>query len=256
MADLNQSFMTIPEDIGTTAPPASTKPASLWEDFIDIFVSPSEVFERRRASGFVAPLLVFAVLTVVLSVVGHNAMQPILDSEFTRGFAAAAKKNPQVTQEQMSSARAISEKFTPVIIGVSALIMPLLIGVILWLAGKMVDAKEDVGAACMIAAYAFIPRILDTLLRIVQAFVLDPSALNGQYRVALSPARFLDPDTASPVVIALLGRIDLFTIWVTVLLAIGLAVVARIPRSRAAIAAVVVWVIGTLPALLGALRAT
>jgi VanZ family protein len=57
-------------------------------------------------------------------------------------------------------------------------------------------------------------------------------------------------------VIALLGRIDLFTIWVTVLLAIGLAVVARIPRSRAAIAAVVVWVIGTLPALLGALRAT
>jgi hypothetical protein len=41
-----------------------------------------------------------------------------------------------------------------------------------------------------------------------------------------------------------------------VLLAIGLAVVARIPRSRAAIAALVVWIIGSLPVVLGALRAS
>jgi hypothetical protein len=43
---------------------------------------------------------------------------------------------------------------------------------------------------------------------------------------------------------------------VTVLLAIGLSVVARIPRQRAAIAAFIVWVIGALPVLLGALRAS
>ena len=37
-------------------------------------------------------------------------------------------------------------------------------------------------------------------------------------------------------------------------LVIGLAVTGKIPRSRAAIAGVFVWVIGALPALLGALR--
>lgn len=249
--------MTIPDDIGTaTAPPTSAKPASLWEDFVDIFVSPSEVFERRRASGFLAPLLVFAIVTVVITLAGHNAMQPIFDSEFARGIAAAAKKNPGMNQQQIEGSRAFMEKLTPIFIGIGALIMPLVLGVILWLSGKIVGATEDIGAACMIAAYSLIPRLLDTLLRVVQAFVLDPSMLNGQYRVALSPARFLDPDTASPVLVALLGRIDLFTIWVTVLLAIGLAVVARIPRSRAAIAAVVVWIIGSLPALFGALRAS
>jgi hypothetical protein len=249
--------MTLPDQIDTTAvPPASAKPASLWEDFIDIFVSPSDVFERRRDAGFFVPLLIFAGLTVAITLLGRNALQPIFDSEFARGMAAAARKNPQMTDAQMASARGFSDKLMPVILIFGALIAPIAVGVFLWLAGKIVDAKETIGAACMIAVYAFFPRVLDSLLRVVQAFVLDPSTLNGQYRVALSPARFFDPDTASPVVIALLGRIDLFTIWSTVLLAIGLAVVARIPRSRAAIAAVVVWVLGSLPALLGALRAS
>jgi hypothetical protein len=248
--------MTAPDELSTSAPPTSVKPASLWEDFIDIFVSPSEVFARRRDSGFFAPLLVFVVLSVAIVVAGHSALQPIFDSEFTRGMAAAAKKNPQLTDAQIQTSRAFAEKLTPVLVGVGAIIMPLLVGVILWIVGKFVDAKESVGAACMIACYAFIPRILDSLLRVVQAFVMDPASLNGQYRVSLSAARFLDPDAASPVLVGLLSRIDLFTIWVTVLLAIGLSVVARIPRQKAAIAAIIVWVIGALPALLQALRAS
>ncbi|MEO6778438.1 MAG: YIP1 family protein [Gemmatimonadaceae bacterium] len=238
------------------ASPPSAKPAGLWEDFVDIFVSPSEVFERRRASGFLVPLLVFVVLSVVIAIIGRSVMEPIMDAEFSRGIAAAMRKNPQLTQAQMDGPRAFMGKLAPVMVGFGALIMPMVVGVLLWLAGKLVQAKEGVGAACMIATYAFFPRILDALLRVVQAFTMDPANLNGQYRVSLSAARFLDPDTASPVLVALLGRIDLFTIWVTVLLAIGLAVVARIPRSRAAIAAAVVWIVGSLPVLLSALRAS
>jgi len=54
--------------------------------------------------------------------------------------------------------------------------------------------------------------------------------------------------------LGLVGRIDVFTIWVTILLAIGLAVTGKIPRSRAAIAGVLMWVLGALPTLAGALR--
>ena len=53
----------------------------------------------------------------------------------------------------------------------------------------------------------------------------------------------------SPALLGLLGRIDLFTIWVTVLLVIGLAVTGKIPRGRAAIAGVVMWFAGALPVL-------
>jgi hypothetical protein len=48
-------------------------------------------------------------------------------------------------------------------------------------------------------------------------------------------------------VLALLGRLDVFTIWVTILLAIGLSVTGKISRNKAAIAGVVVWLLGALP---------
>ena len=41
----------------------------------------------------------------------------------------------------------------------------------------------------------------------------------------------MDPDNASQVMLALASRVDLFTIWVTVLLAIGLHVVGKIPQA-------------------------
>lgn len=257
MADLNPSLMTAPDDLGTTAvPPVSAKPASLWEDFIDIFVSPSEVFERRRNSSFFLPLIILTVIMVAITVVGSSAMQSVIQSDLARGMAAAAKKNPSLTPDQIAGSTAMVTKFTPIIAGLATFFVPLVVGVILWIAGKFVSAKEDIGQACMIATYAAFPRIIDSLLRLVQAFALDPSKVNGMASVSLSPARFLNPDAASPVMLSLLTRFDLFTIWATVLLAIGLAVVAKIPKSRAAMAATLVWVIGGLPVLVGALRAS
>jgi hypothetical protein len=88
----------------------------------------------------------------------------------------------------------------------------------------------------------------------IQGLIVDPATLDGRFRLSLGVGRFLDPDAASPVLLALVGRLDVFTIWVTVLLAIGLSVTGRIPRVRAAIAAALVWLLGALPALLGALR--
>jgi hypothetical protein len=129
-----------------------------------------------------------------------------------------------------------------------------LTGLFLWLCGKLVDAKESLSAAIMIASYSFVPRIVEGVVNSVQGLLLDPAALDGRFRLSLGLGRFLDPDTASPVLLALLGRVDVFTIWVTVLLAIGLSVVGKIPRSRAAIAAALVWLLGALPQLLTALR--
>jgi hypothetical protein len=50
------------------------------------------------------------------------------------------------------------------------------------------------------------------------------------------------------------GRLDVFTLWVTVLIAIGLAVTGKISRGKAAVAAAIVWVIGALPTIAAALR--
>lgn len=236
------------------APAATPARISLWEDFVDIFTSPSEVFARRQDGGFWLPLIVVTVLIGVLFIACKGLMQPVMDAEFHRGAAAAMRKNPQITEEQMASMRHFSEKFSGVFPFIFVPLGIFLTGITLWLIGKLFDATETARTAIVVAAYAFVPRIVETVVNAVQALILDPSSLTSHYAVTLGVGRFLDPDTASPFLLALLGRIDLFTIWVTVLLAIGLSVTGKIPRRRAAIAAACVWVIGALPALIGALR--
>ena len=129
------------------------------------------------------------------------------------------------------------------------------IGITTWLAGKLVDAKQTLRAAMIVAAYAYAPRILDSVLLGLQALFLDPEQLDGRFRLSFGVGRFLDPDTVSPLLLAIVGRVDVITIWITVLVAIGLCVTGRIPLRKAAIAAVIVWFVGGLPVIIGALRA-
>lgn len=240
-------------DADAAAPPPAAH-ASRWEDFVDIFYAPTAVFTRRRDSGFGLPLLVVTVLSAVIVLASWNALSPILDAEFSRRMASMAKKG--ITPEQAAAGRAIGEKVARfgVVLGPPVLIF--VTGFVLWLCGKLVGAKQTLTAAIMVAAFANVPRLLSAVLSAVQALLMDPARLNSRYSITLGAGRLLDPDTAAPMLLAIAGRIDLFTIWATVLLAIGLAVTGRIPRGKAAIAAALVWVLGSLPDLLGALQAS
>lgn len=234
---------------------ATTRPAAAWEDFVDIFVSPAKVFARRQGSGFFVPLLVLLIGMLVLFFATRDALQPIFDAEYARGAAAMLKQNPQLTPEQVEQGRGTMAKFAVVgVVGFMA-VAPLLAGLVLWLMGKIVGARQALGDAVMVGVFAFYPRLIEAALNAVQAFVLPEEQLRGRYSLSLGPARFLDPDSASPLLLALLGRVDLFTLWVTALLAIGLRVTGKITTAQAVLAAALVWLIGALPGLLGALRA-
>lgn len=241
---------TSPDQIVTGSP--APAPASRWEDFIDIFYAPSEVYARRQDSGFGLPMLIVCVVTGIIVLSMFNAMAPIFDAEFARGTAAAIKQGAK--PEQLETGRKIGETFAKISGFVGPAILIFLTGLVLWVAGKFVGARQSLNAAILVAAYANVPRVVNSLLSGVQALLMDPASLNSRYAITLSLARFMDPATSSPVLRALAGRVDLFTIWTTVLLAIGLAVTGKIPRSKAAVAAFVVWLFGAVPDLLGALR--
>jgi hypothetical protein len=227
----------------------------LWEDFVDIFYTPSSVFARRADGKFGMPLLLLVVVGTVLVFLTKNAVQPIMDAEFARQGAAAMRKNPSVTAEQMAAGRGFFETFAPIIFALGLTISVFGTGLVLWLVGKLFDAKESATAAIMIATYSEVPRLVQIITNAAQGLIMSPESLNSMNAVAFNLARFMDPDKASPVMIALASRVDLFTIWITVLLAIGLHVVGKIPKQQAGIAAGITWVVGALPAVFGALRA-
>ena len=241
-------------DDAAAVKPVAAPRAAVWEDFVDIFYAPSSVFARRQDGSLWIPMLVVTLLVGTVYYLTSGAMQPIMDAEFNRQAAVAMRKNPRITPEAMEAFRHIAARIGQVVTLVAMPIIITMIGTALWLVGKLFDARQTFKAALIVAAYSCVPKVIEAVLNGVQALMLDPAQLNGPFRVSLGLGRFFDPDVASPVLIALVGRMNVFTIWVTVLLAIGLSVTGKIPRQRAAIAAAIVWILGALPTLLQALR--
>ena len=227
--------------------------SSLLDDFMDIFYAPSAVFARRANASFWVPLLIVSVLLGVIFIANRDLIDPIMEAEFARAMA----KNPQaqqLTPEQLAAGRKIAGTFGMVGAFLGPPLVMLCLGIIIWIVGKFFDAKESVNAAIVVAVFSYVPRIVEGVVNRIQGLIIDPSTLDSRYSLSLGLGRFFDPDATSPILLGLIGRIDVFTIWVTVLIAIGLAVTGKIGRGRAAVAAAVVWLVGALPTLAGALR--
>ena len=227
----------------TTLPPKPEK-SSLLDDFMDIFYAPSSVFARREKAGFWIPLLIVAVLTGLIFLANRDLLEPIMDAEMTRSMA---KSGRQLTEDQLKTMRSFGGVMGSIGAFVVTPIIIMFVGFITWLVGKFFDSKQTLNAGLMVAAFAYVPKVVEGILMRVQGTLLDTASFDSRFSYSLGAGRFLDPDTTNPIVLALLGRLDVFTIWVTILLAIGLSVTGKISRNKAAIAGVVVWLLGALP---------
>lgn len=226
-----------------TEPVRAEPSASVWEDFLDIFYAPRDVFARRSDGRFGLAMVVFIVLAAVLSYASSIALEPAYTGEIDRQLADA-----ELTAEQLEGARGFTElmfKFGAIVM---LPVMIVLTGLVLWLIGKLFDSQQTVKQGIMVATYANFPRLLGWLLMTIQGFTMDVSGMDRLYDAGFSAARFA-PDGTSEFMLLLLSRLDLFTIWVTVLLGVGLSITGRIPMGRAMIAALIIWILGAFPAL-------
>jgi hypothetical protein len=134
------------------------------------------------------------------------------------------------------------------------LVAPILLGMLLWAVGKVAGSKAEIGQTIMVAVYGMFPRVLETVVNAGQLIFIPDEAITSRYSVTLGVGRFLDANTANPLLLALVGRLDLFTLWVTVLYTIGIKVVGRISWGNAAVVGAIMWLIGALPGIWGAVR--
>jgi len=240
-------------DAPSTVDPKKPEKASLLDDFMDIFYAPSAVFARRANASFWIPLLTISVLLGVIYFANRDLIDPIVEAEFARGMAKNAQAQ-QMTADQMATARKFAGTLAMIFAFIGPPIAMLLLGVLIWIVGKFFDAKQTMNAAIVVAVFSYVPRVIEGVVNRVEGLFVDTSALNSRYSLTLGLGRFFNPDTASPILLGLVGRIDVFTIWITVLIAIGFAVTGKISRGKAAIAAAIVWLVGALPTLASALR--
>jgi hypothetical protein len=233
--------------------PVAAAPApdtsGIVEDFVDIFASPAQVFARRANANPMVPFLIVCAILIGLFFASRGAMGPIYQAQMQKGIEAAMKANPQLTEEQMAKSRPMMEMSinfgAVIIVPVGLLILALVTMVV----GRILGGKPSYGTALMIASFAWVPRIVGSLVQIVQTLTMDVSGFISPNQLSISAARFVDPVTTSNGIQAVLARLDLFTIWVTALLAIGLVAGGKVPKSKLWIAAALLFVIGSCPAL-------
>jgi hypothetical protein len=225
--------------------------ASIWEDFIDIFVSPREVFARRVDGRFGLALLVLTVLVGGLFYASQGLLARAYDADFQRMIAQMSESGNRMSEEQVAQMRSMTGTFATLGTVVAVPVGALILGVVIWALGKLFASRATLAVAMAIATYSQFPKILQTAASMVQGLLFDPDSMS---RTSVGPARFVDPDTSSLLTVALLTRFDLFVLWSTVLVGVGLYVAGRVTKTNAAIAAALVWVIGSIPLLVGALR--
>jgi hypothetical protein len=237
------------------AAPASApvKDQSFWEDLIDIFFAPVGVFRRAQHKSPWPPLLFVVLAMGVILFFTFNAIEPVFDAEFARNTARAVAKapagTPQASPETLAKIGNYIKLGTRYGAAVAILVAVFLLGVVSWLLALAMGAKQSFHKAMVVASWSYMPRVLGAVLGGVQGLIMDPAQLTGAMAISLSPARFLDPDTSNQLLFQFLGRLDLITIWVTILLAVGLYCTTKISKGKAVAFGIFIWLLGSLPAL-------
>lgn len=232
----------------TSASPPAASRASFAEDFVDIFYAPSQVFERRRNASPWPVVLVVTGLVAVSAYIYFNLLGPVLERDILRTLES-------LPAEQRGTAAAFGRWSTLLAIIFAVPFGTLVLGLVVWLLGKLFDAEQPFRAAMLVVAFSWMPRVVESILGALQAFVMDVNAIPSLAAVSFSPARFMDA-AANPALAQLLMRFSPFVIWAYAIIAIGVAVTGRIPRGKAAIVAAIAWVVGTIPVLLSLARGT
>jgi hypothetical protein len=231
-------------DVVTTSPTPSN--ASALDDIIEIFYRPSTVFARRRADPkFWGAFFIVAALMAIGMYLLMTNMTAALESQFNRQMQEMARRNPQMNPDQMAGMRntmVMTGKIFAVLIAPLGI---LFLGVFVWLAGKIFGAEMNLKHGMVIATMAWVPRIIGTIIGAVMAMMMSGEQLQGMNAISIGPARFLDPVTASQRDIMLLTRLDVFTIWGTILIGIGLHVIGGLSKGKAATAAFLLWLVAT-----------
>jgi hypothetical protein len=237
----------------SSAPTPAAEGTGVWEDLIDIYYAPTKVFERRRDGRFWVPLLVLTAMTMVLYFATKPYLQPLYDVIFDKVIADMQAKNPNMNEEMLGNMRNQMDRFGWVNVLFIMPVMVVMLALTMWLVGKLFDSTQRFKQAMAVGALSQFPKLVESVLGGVQGYFMNPESITSQHSIKLSIARFM-PETTSPVVLAILGRFDVFVIWCTILIAIGVMVHGNIPRARAAIVAVIVWLVATFPVVYSALK--
>lgn len=232
----------------TPRPEAATRPepeqpeaASRWEDYIDVFLSPAELFRRRAADRVAPPLLTLLGLALLFYFILLPANRMVMQ--------ASIADNPDALAA-MERFGMLFQVIGSVFVPITYVVMIVVAAALLWLLGRFADVRIDFSRAMLIATYGGFIYLLAQIAGSVAVMLHGEAGLDLVRHISFGPLRFVGSSEMDPVVTALLRRFELFTLWQVAVWGIGVAVIYNVSRARGLAVAVGTWVLMTVPAVL------
>lgn len=230
-------------DHTVAADTAAPQKTSRWEDYIDVFFSPAELFRRRAADRVAPPLLTLLFLSIVVYFLLLPANRMIMQA----GIAAA---NPQVLEQMNGPAGTIMAIFGGITQPIMYFIFVVITAFLLWITGRFADVRIDFSRAMLIATYGSFIYLLSQILLLVLIMIQGEGSIDMVRSMSWGPLRFMGDADMNKALLAFLSRIDVFAFWQAIVWAIGVRVIYNVSTLRAGIIAAVVWLLQAVPALL------
>ena len=239
----------------TTPTPEPVAGLSPVARITNIFFSPSTTFAdlKRKPSWWVAWLLISVVSLIFVFAmqqkIGFDRMVQNEINASPKTVEQLDKMPPEQREQRMQISTTVTKYIsygTPVFI----LIVNVIIAAVLMATFNFGFGTEvSFGLSMALVFYSFIPEILKSILGAISLYAgADPDGFNPRNPIATNLGFFISR-TDHPVLYSLGSSVDIFGIWVLILLGIGFATVSKVKRGTA-ISVIAGWYI--LIALAGA----
>jgi len=243
-----------------------------------MIVRPRTTLEYLRERGgrtWWAPALLVVLLLVLPIVVAapittSQTREAVLSTQEQWGEQQEAEMSAE-EQAQMEQAMDIAASpLITVVFPAAGGVVGLVVGWLMWagglyLAGLALGGRSTFGQMLRVVVWTWFPHALRGLLQtvyiLVSSQIIANPGLSGfvQSDHPVSEMAITPPSTSQILLTALLSRVDLFLIWNLILLVTGVMVITHLPRRKAVLATLGVWLLLTAlsltPVLVGGLFA-
>jgi len=208
-------------------PEAPELPArkSLSARFLGVFISPGETFaDIARRPDFLAPLILLMLTTIAVS---ETLLRRIGMERLVRMQIEHSSRASSMTPAQMQQAVEQGVRIATILAHVGFVFLPVVLLIIaaicLAVTNAIFGGKITFRTAFSVACYADLVSVLASLIAIVMIIFGDVEHFNPQNPVPTNPGFFLNPAETPRALLSLAGSFDIFSLWIIVLLGIGLS---------------------------------
>ena len=205
---------------------ADTPAQSFPERLMGIFISPVETLaDVARKPDFVAPLIlgVLGAIAVTETMLWKIGMERIIRTSIEQSGRASSMSPEQMDQAVHQGARigGILAHLGGIVVPPIALLI--LAGLGLLIVNLILGGQTKFKTVFSLICYANLVSLLGSLMAVAVILFGDPDHFNAQNPVPSNVGFFLNPHEVSKPLYSLASSADIFTIWLLILLAVGLA---------------------------------